>query len=103
MRRSAIKYKPIVLPEDLVNQFLHEVLTAIAAYEHYSDAADALREYFERLRRYRWRGDFQGQGVLPRPQPLQLLIDPYALYGFFCAWLRKRGIDPEVVAEYCAS
>jgi hypothetical protein len=47
-----------------------------------------------RLRRnpHQWRGDFQRRGVLPRPQPLQLFIDPYALYGFFVRGFGNRGL-----------
>lgn len=81
----------------LVNSFLSEVLFMIEIHERHSNALDALRRYFETLEPYREWGDFQMGRTLERPSELDLLIEPYALYGRFRAWLRKQGINPDEV------
>lgn len=97
MRRGAKKTKVQLNSEELVNQFLAEVLSVIASYEHYGEAGAALKQYFASLEPYRQWGDFAMERLLPRPTPLEIFLEPYALYGHFRAWLRKQGIDPDAV------
>ena len=85
----------VPLPEELATQFLDEVVNVIAPFEIYGSAHDALWDgYFADLREYAAWGDFNGEEQLPRPKPLPLLVDAHVLFGFFRAWVRKRGIDP---------
>jgi hypothetical protein len=97
MRSRAKEFTVKLTSEGLVNWFLAEVLSVIVNYERYSDAADALRIYFEFLAQFEARGDFQMQETLPRPAPLEMFVEPHALYSRFRAWLRKQGIDPDSV------
>ena len=97
MRRGAPQYNVKLTSEGLVNWFLAEVLSVIVSYDRYSDAADALKTYFEFLRPYEQWGDFRMRGILPRPQPLELFVEPHALYGHFRAWLRRHGVDPDTI------
>jgi hypothetical protein len=110
MHRSQ-SYKLIPQSEQLAARFLAEALAAaagvevgecpirelgeFAADERYGDAHDRLFMYFESLKPYREFGDFQNLAALPRPAPLQILIEPHILYGHFRSWLRKEGIDPD--------
>jgi hypothetical protein len=97
MRHGAPQYTVKLTSEGLVKWFLAEVLSVIVSYDRYSDAADSLRVYFEVLEQFKEWGDFQMQGTLPRPAPLEIFVEPHALYGRFRAWLRKQGIDPDTV------
>jgi hypothetical protein len=97
MRRRAKQYTVTLTSEELVNWFLAEVLGLIVSYERYGDAADALKNYFELLQSYRQWGDFQVRGTLPRPMPLEIFVEPHALYGHFRAWVRRHGIDPDAI------
>jgi hypothetical protein len=97
MRRGAQQHNVKLTSEELVKWFLAEVLSVIVSYDGYSDAADALRAYFEFLGQFKRWDDFQMQGTLPRPAPLEIFVEPRALYGSFRAWLRKQGIDPDTV------
>jgi hypothetical protein len=79
----------------LAIQFLEEAKAAIASFEIYSDAHDALwHGYFDPLRPFIDHGDFVGDHPLARPHPLQLLVESYTFFGWFRAWVRKQGIDP---------
>lgn len=97
MRRGAPQYNVKLTSEGLVNWFLAEVLSVIVSCERYSDAADALKTYFEFLEQFEQRSDFEMQGTLPRPAPLEIFVEPHALYGSFRAWLRRHGVDPDTV------
>lgn len=100
-------------PKRLATQFLRETLAAAArvkagthsitalgemgADRRHCDIHDDLRAFFDSLEPYRRTGDFQFLATLRRPRPLELQVEPYAFYGHFRAWLRKRGIDPDAV------
>jgi hypothetical protein len=73
-------------------------LGEMGADRRHCDIHDDLRAFFDSLKPYRRFGDFQFNAKLPRPRPLELQIEPYAFYGHFRGWLRKRGIDPDTVA-----
>src|SRR5260370_2767878 len=80
---------------DLAIRFVDGAQAAIAPFEIYSDAHDALwHGYFEPLRPFIDRGDFVMEHPLARPHPLQLFVESYTFYGWFRAWVRKQGIDP---------
>ncbi len=91
---------PTLIPttEELVSQFLTEVLDTVRGFEVYAEAYEALWQgFFEPLRiYYRW-GDFAGQVELQGPRVLGLFVNWQVLYGFFRAWLRKQGIDPDTI------
>lgn len=105
--------KTITSPKRLVTIFHRETLAVAAgvkvsnhsiaalgelgADRRHCDIHDDLRAFFDSLEPYRRSGDFQFQAKLPRPRPLELQVEPYAFYGRFRAWLRKRGIDPDTV------
>ena len=72
-------------------------LGEMGAERRHCDIHDDLGTYFDSLKPYRRFGDFQFEAKLPRPRPLQLQVEPYAFYGRFRAWLRRRGIDPDAV------
>ncbi len=72
-------------------------LGEIGADRRYCDIHDDLCSFFDSLKPYRRFGDFQFLAKLPRPRPLELQVEPYAFYGHFRAWLRKRGIDPGMI------
>lgn len=91
MRRGAKKARVQLNSEELVNRFLAEVLSLIGSYERYSEAEQALKNYFASLEPYRQWGDFAMEHMLPRPEPLEIFVEPFALYGRFRAWLRKTG------------
>jgi hypothetical protein len=81
--------------EALAIQFLDGAKAALAPFDIYSDAHDALwRGYFDALRPYINHRDFVMEHPLARPHPLQLLVESYKFYGWFRAWVRKQGIDP---------
>jgi hypothetical protein len=112
-RKKRQRYTLVPTPEQLVIRFLGEAIAAavgvgpnmfsvaelgtLAADKRYGDLHDALFAYFDSLEPYRKWGDFQMLATLPRPRPLQLLIEPSILYGHFRAWLRKQGINPDTV------
>jgi hypothetical protein len=98
MHRTSKKNTPGQKHEKLVTRFLDEVLSVVNRERTHATASDALRKgYFAGLRPYQQWGDFQFHGKLPRPRPLELFVEPYTLYGYFRAWLRKQGIDPETL------
>jgi hypothetical protein len=72
-------------------------LGELGADRRHCDIHDDLRAFFDFLEPYRRTGDFQFKAKLSRPRPLDLQVEPYAFYGRFRAWLRKRGIDPDTV------
>jgi hypothetical protein len=98
MHRASKKNTPRQKREKLVTRFLDEVLATVNRERTHAAASDALRKgYFAGLRPYQQWGDFQFRGKLPRPRPLELYVEPYTLYGYFRAWLRKQRIDPETL------
>jgi len=86
--------------ERLGLQFLDEVQAAIAPFEIYGDAHEALwQNLFRSVRPF----DFVADRPLARPHPLQLLVESYIFYAWFRAWVRKQGMDPaslRVTASY---
>ncbi len=98
MPRRTKRYTVKLTSEGLVNWFLAEALAVIAAHDHYTSAAEALQRYFGLFQHLGGPSDFQLQRTLPRPVPLGLFVDRYALYGHFRAWLRSHELDPDAVA-----
>lgn len=103
MRRGAKRHTITLSSQGLVNWFLAEALSVIAGHERFTDAAEALRKYFKILQPLRRPGDFRMQRMLPRPAPLELFVDAYALYGHFRCWLRLHKLDPDAVVVPNAS
>jgi hypothetical protein len=97
MRRGAKPFTVKLTSQELVNWFLGEAVSVTAGHERFSDAADALDRYFGMFEHLRRASDFQMRRMLPRPAPLGLFVDPYALYGHFRAWLRSHELDPDAV------
>jgi len=112
MLKSQTK-KPIPTPNRLVSTFFKETLATAAGVKvgrrsiaelgelssdrRHCDIHDDLWSFFNSLKPKRRSGDFQMVAMLPRPRPLQLHVEPYAFYGHFRAWLRKRGVDPDTI------
>jgi hypothetical protein len=93
-------YRLLPLPEDLATQFLNETLAAIEGQPTMTEAYQSLwYGYFENLRLYLEPADFVRLGQLPRPNPLDLLVDQSALYRFFRGWLRQRGMEPDIILQ----
>ena len=84
--------------EALSRRFTHEATSVILSHEIWGDCHNALRAYFHMLDSYvRW-GDFSAAERLEPQGQLGLLVNGYILYGWFRAWLRSRGVDPDVFA-----
>lgn len=94
--RPAKRYTIKLSAQELVNWFLAEALAAVASSRNFTEAANALRRYFGYFEKFQRPGDFEIQR-LPRPVPLDLFVDPYALYGHFRFWLRVLELDPDKV------
>lgn len=84
--------------EKLSARFFDEVLNPVNRRQIYRDADRALRRYLAGLERYIQPGDFSGADRLDPPGPLGLFVNGYILHGWFRAWLRSQGVDPDVFA-----
>ena len=84
--------------EELSRRFIDEATSAILSHEKWSDCRNALRVYFHMLDSYvRW-GDFSAARCLEPEGELGPFVNGYIFYGWFRAWLRSQGVDPDVFA-----
>lgn len=101
----------MLTPKRLVSLFLRESIAAAAGAKvgrlsiaklgeltmemRYCDIQDNINSFFDSLIPYRRFNDFQTLASLPRPRPLQLLVEPHIFYGHLRSWLRRRGFNPD--------
>ena len=74
----------------LRSRFVTEAMAAIGQEERFDKAQAALREYLYALAPWSRSGDFQGLGQIALPSPYRILIEPFTLFGYYRAWLRRE-------------
>ena len=74
----------------LRSRFVAEAIASIGQEERFDKAHAALREYLHALAPWSRPGDFQWLHQIELPDPYYILIEPYTLYGYYCAWLRRE-------------
>jgi hypothetical protein len=77
--------------EALRSRFIAEAVAAIGTRETYVQVQAALREWLYALAPFSRWGDFQGDGEIALPEPYHILVEPFILYGYYRAWLRRYG------------
>ncbi len=64
---------------------------------------DRLRRFLETLELHERPADFRIVGRIPDGGIFTPLIAPEILYGYFRAWVRQQGIDPDTFARHRSS